>query len=98
VIRSTSFLSAKEPVSFLLKKRIRGSFCGHHQQGFTHYLHNKRQHYLATPIHSKVIYLPGYMIKPKVAFLKGRILTSQSEQLKIIQKAPIGWKKTGPPK
>jgi len=38
------------------------------------------------------------MIKTKVAILKGRLLTSQSEQFKIIQKAPIGWKKVGPPK
>jgi len=38
------------------------------------------------------------MIKIKVTFLKGRLLSSQSEQLKSIQKALIGWKKTGPPK
>jgi len=38
------------------------------------------------------------MIKTKVAFLAGRLLTSQSEQLKSIQKALTGWKKAGPPK
>jgi len=38
------------------------------------------------------------MIKAKMAFLKGRLLSSQSEQFKSIQKALIGWKKAGPPK
>jgi len=47
------------------------------------------------------------MIKTKVAFLEGRLLTSQSEQyktysksfnLKSIQKALTGWKKADPPK
>jgi len=38
------------------------------------------------------------MIKTKVAFLEGRLLSIQSEQLKSIQKALIGWKKAGPPK
>jgi len=33
------------------------------------------------------------MIKTKLAFLESRLLSSQS-----IQKALIGWKKTGPPK
>jgi len=36
------------------------------------------------------------MIKTKVAFLKGQLLTNQTEQYKIIPKAPIGWKKAGP--
>jgi len=39
------------------------------------------------------------MIKTIVAFLKGRLLSSQSEQFKkYIQKALIGWKKASPPK
>jgi len=38
------------------------------------------------------------MMKTKVAFLDGQLLTSQSEQFKSIQKALIGWKKVGPPK
>jgi len=38
------------------------------------------------------------MIKTKVAFLEGRHLSSQSEQLKSLQKTLIGWKKAGPPK
>jgi len=33
------------------------------------------------------------MIKIKVAFLEGRLLSSQSKQFKSIQKAMIGWKK-----
>jgi len=37
------------------------------------------------------------MIKTKVAFCKGRLLSNQSEQFKSIQKALIGWKKNGPP-
>jgi len=37
------------------------------------------------------------MIKTKVAFLEGLILSSQSEKFKNIQKALIGWKKAGPP-
>jgi len=32
------------------------------------------------------------MIKTKVAFLEDRLLSSQSEQSKNIQKAMIGWK------
>jgi len=35
------------------------------------------------------------MIKTKVAFLEGRLLSSQSEQIKSIQKSLIGWKKAG---
>jgi len=38
------------------------------------------------------------MIKTKVAFLEGRILSSQSEQSEKFFKALIGWKKAGPPK
>jgi len=48
------------------------------------------------------------MIKTKVAFLEGRLFFNQSERagfylanqsnIKIIQKALIGWKKAGPPK
>jgi len=38
------------------------------------------------------------MIKTKVAFLEGRLLSSQSEHLKSFQKALIDWKKAGPPK
>jgi len=38
------------------------------------------------------------MIKTKVAFLKGLLLTGNQSNLKIIRKAPIGWKKAGPPK
>jgi len=37
---------------------------------------------------------PVYMIKTKVAFLEGRLLSSQSEQSENL----IGWKKAGPPK
>jgi len=37
------------------------------------------------------------MIKTKVAFLEGRLLSSQSEQLEKFSKALIGWKKAGPP-
>jgi len=33
------------------------------------------------------------MIKTKMAFLVGRLLSIQSEQFKSIQKALIGWKK-----
>jgi len=38
------------------------------------------------------------MIKTKVAFLEGRILSSQSEQSKMFSKALIIWEKAGPPK
>jgi len=38
------------------------------------------------------------MTKTKVAFLEGRLLSSQSEQYKSFQKALISWKKAGPPK
>jgi len=38
------------------------------------------------------------MIKTKVAFLEGRLLSSQSEQFEKFQKALIGWKKASPPK
>jgi len=38
------------------------------------------------------------MIKTKVDFLKGRLLSSQSEQSEKFSKALIGWKKAGPPK
>jgi len=38
------------------------------------------------------------MIKAKMAFMEGRLLSSQSEQQKSIQKALIGWKKAGLPK
>jgi len=38
------------------------------------------------------------MINTKVAFLEGRLLTSQLEQSEKFQKALIGWKKAGPPK
>jgi len=38
------------------------------------------------------------MIKTKVAFLEGRILSSQSEQFKKYTKTLINWKKAGPPK
>jgi len=37
------------------------------------------------------------MIKTKVAFSEGRLLSSQSEQSEKI-KALIGWEKSGPPK
>jgi len=37
------------------------------------------------------------MIKTKMAFLEGRLLSSQSEQFKSFLKALIGWKKAGPP-
>jgi len=37
------------------------------------------------------------MIKAKVAFLKGRLLTNQSN-LKTIENDPIRYKKAGPPK
>jgi len=35
------------------------------------------------------------MIKTKVAVLEGRLLSSQSEQLKNYSKILIGWKKAG---
>jgi len=35
------------------------------------------------------------MIKTKVAFLEGRLLSSQSEQSEKFSKALIGWKKAG---
>jgi len=38
------------------------------------------------------------MIKTKVAFLEGRLLSSQSEQLKMYSKTLIGWIKSGSPK
>jgi len=38
------------------------------------------------------------MIKTKVAFLEGQLLSSESEQFKKYSKALIGWKKAGPPK
>jgi len=38
------------------------------------------------------------MIKTKVVFLGGRLLSSQSEQFKEYKKALINWKKVGPPK
>jgi len=36
------------------------------------------------------------MIKTKVAFVESRLLSSQSEQFKSIQRDLIGWKKAGP--
>jgi len=38
------------------------------------------------------------MIKTKVAFLEGRLLSSQPKQSKKLLKSLIGWKKAGPPK
>jgi len=38
------------------------------------------------------------MIKAKVAFLEGRLFSSQSGFLKTFQIALIGWIKAGPPK
>jgi len=38
------------------------------------------------------------MIKTKVFFLEGRLLSSQSEQSEKFSKSPNGWKKAGPPK
>jgi len=38
------------------------------------------------------------MIKTKVAFLEGRLLSSQSEQSEKFSKSPNWLKKAGPPK
>jgi len=38
------------------------------------------------------------MIKTKVAFLEGRLLSSQLEQFEKFSKSLVGWKKAGPPK
>jgi len=38
------------------------------------------------------------MIKAKVAFLEGRLSSSQSEQFEKFPKSFDGWKKAGPPK
>jgi len=38
------------------------------------------------------------MIKTKVAFLEGRLLSSQSEQSEKFSKSPDWLKKAGPPK
>jgi len=38
------------------------------------------------------------MIKTKVAFLEGRLLSSQSEQSEKFPKTLIGWKKADPTK
>jgi len=38
------------------------------------------------------------MIKTKVTYLEGRLLSSQSEQFKKYSKTSNGWKKAGPPK
>jgi len=35
------------------------------------------------------------MFTKEVAFLEGRILSNQSEQIKCFQKPLIGWKKAG---
>jgi len=42
--------------------------------------------------------IPVYVIKTKVVFLKGRLLSSQSEQFKKYSKSLIGWKKSAPQK
>jgi len=49
------------------------------------------QHFILT-------YLACLYDQNKGGFLKGRLLSSQSEQFNSIQIALIGWKKAGPPK
>jgi len=45
-----------------------------------------------------VLKQPVYMIKTKVAFLEGWLLSSQSEQSEKFSKSPDWLEKAGPPK
>jgi len=38
------------------------------------------------------------MIRAKVAFFEGQLLSNNQSNLKSFKKALIGWKKAGPPK